>query len=327
MNNPLSENFVFERILINDRISRRLLGKIGNENAILVIDNAPISDQTLKEIKLLSSSSSITPKLEHTNDDDSFSIQFGDNIEKQKPLISNPPYFTYSIESLIKQTNSKLLLIYPANENHIRKYSKQKFIFFDETATIYKEKTKLMIENLLTIQNPNWNKWIFDILNGISEKESIIFKDNHITVIHDNIRNDQTNPELFHLLIFPSINLNRYSSNSVRTVRDLNGKEDLNWLLIVRDIFLKNTLPKLKPELSYNSMKCYFHYLPTYFYLHIHVRHINAPIDSDFAMQIGSSILLEDVIENLNLVHDYFQRRTIRYAIGEQHPFYKELSN
>lgn len=319
---PLIERFELERILVNDRLSRRLLGKIENQNAILVIDNMPISDQTLKEIQLSAASS----PTQLTSISSSATSQFIIN-NFSIPVISNPPYFTFSTNTTITQSNSKLQLIFPASENHIRKYSKQKFMYFDETATNYKEKTKPMIENLLTNINPNWNKWILDILNGIAEKESIIFKDDFLNVIHDNVRNDQTNKELIHLLIFPSISINRYSNSFVRTVRDLNSKDDLPWLLHVRDSFLKKTLCSLIPELKYNELKCYFHYLPTYFYLHIHVRHINSPIDSDLATQIGSSMLLEDVIENLTLVPNYFEKRTIRFAIGDQHPFYKQLTD
>lgn len=68
---------------------------------------------------------------------------------------------------------------------------------------------------------------------------------------------------------------------------------------------------KEKYGLKASQLKMYFHYLPSYYHLHVHI--INIKYEAPGAGQ--TNVLLENAIANLKLFPDYFQRATLALSL------------
>ncbi|KAI9914409.1 hypothetical protein PsorP6_008353 [Peronosclerospora sorghi] len=66
----------------------------------------------------------------------------------------------------------------------------------------------------------------------------------------------------------------------------------------------------------------YLHYQPTYYHLHVHFSHVKMTQGT----YTGKAVLLEDVINNLSINSDHYEKATLSYVIGEvQHKQLFEL--
>jgi len=70
----------------------------------------------------------------------------------------------------------------------------------------------------------------------------------------------------------------------------------------------------------HDQIRVFFHYKPTYFHLHVHVTHISfVKNEKDYR--------LDDVIDNIKLKSDYYQNKTLIYALETEDPLYKSYLN
>mmetsp|Transcript_9180 Transcript_9180/g.22916 ORF Transcript_9180/g.22916 Transcript_9180/m.22916 type:complete len:83 (-) Transcript_9180:610-858(-) len=67
----------------------------------------------------------------------------------------------------------------------------------------------------------------------------------------------------------------------------------------------------------------YLHYQPSYYHVHCHVTSVAS--NPTWGAMVGQAHLLEDVLENIETRSDYYQRKTLRYTLGEQHDLLKVL--
>jgi m7GpppX diphosphatase len=74
----------------------------------------------------------------------------------------------------------KVAFIYPATPLHIKKYSKKEFCLISETAQRYETIVRPYIEkNQLNAQ------WVYNIIDGKSERERILLEDDQFIVLPD----------------------------------------------------------------------------------------------------------------------------------------------
>ena len=73
-----------------------------------------------------------------------------------------------------------------------------------------------------------------------------------------------------------------------------------------------------------DQLRVYVHYLPSYYHLHMHFVH--ASHDASFGMAVGKGHALSDVISNLELFPDYYQRSHLTCALGQNDPLYAKLT-
>ncbi len=66
----------------------------------------------------------------------------------------------------------------------------------------------------------------------------------------------------------------------------------------------------------------FLHYYPTYYHLHVHYCHVNSVTAE---LLPGRSHLLADVIENIEMQGDYYQKRTLPVRLTGTHPVGKLL--
>ena len=165
---------------------------------------------------------------------------------------------------------------------------------------------KLKIKNK-KIQNENYKKyldfisnrdiekdrWIYNIIDGLYEQESIVYRDNTFIIIPTFEWNKDINK--LHILSIPI-------DKKYRTLRDLR-KKDIPLLKYMK----KNTLIKINElyKLTENDLKIFIHYTPSTYHLHIHYVNINY---KECNSSIEYSHELDNVIFNLNLDDEYYKK-------------------
>ena len=71
-----------------------------------------------------------------------------------------------------------------------------------------------------------------------------------------------------------------------------------------------------------NQLKCYIHYQPSFYHLHVHITHVKHVARSSM---VGRAHLLDDVIDNLeNIDGAYYQKRTMNYVLKESDGLLRE---
>ena len=298
----LIEQFQTEKVLSNDAIYQALLGKIKGQNAVVLLRFK--AQNVLPTDMLLKLKFEVAPNLNSQGRDSKSATFHVDRL-----LTENNNYFTFQFQT--SPLNSTLELIYPASQFHIEKYSAQNYYLVRETPQMYKSITLPAIEHLLKAKNPN--AWIDDIIDGKKEQNSVVLRNDNKNFI---VISDNSNTNDPHLIIFPT----KKSWSILRTFRDLCTEEHVAWIKEMAEV-AKSLIPSVWLNLSYEQYACYFHYLPTYFYLHIHIRPVNSMFET-------FTILLDDVIQNLqNNPKHYSDVATVNFKLGSSHALFKLLVN
>ena len=105
---------------------------------------------------------------------------------------------------------------------------------------------------------------------------------------------------------------------SLSTVRDLTG-EHLPLLRQIKQQSLEVIWEKY--GVSENHLNVYVHYQPSFYHLHIHFEHVERNKQSNGKREIP----LDQIIANLEIASDFYQRTTLTYVLGEQSPLYKVI--
>jgi len=73
-------------------------------------------------------------------------------------------------------------------------------------------------------------------------------------------------------------------------------------------------------NLPASKIHAYVHYQPSYYHLHVHFLHIkfDAP-----GFGADRAHLLTDVMDNIELRNDFYQKKTLTYCLREQEDLYK----
>jgi len=204
-------------------------------------------------------------------------------------------------------------LIYPCDEKQIQKYYHKNNILFRETPEIYEKFTKPYI-----LSHPASHiAWLNQLLEKTAEQERLLFEDpdpilGFIMYAYDKSSHVITGKlEDFKALII----VNR---RDLKSLRDL----DSITLPLLENIrnktnkFVDDTFCKSDPICSHDQIRLFFHYKPTYFHLHVHVTHISY-------VKNEKDCRLDDVIENIKLLSDYYQKKTLIYTMETEDPLYK----
>ncbi|KDN52049.1 HIT-like protein [Tilletiaria anomala UBC 951] len=216
----------------------------------------------------------------------------------------------------------KITLIRPASEAHVAKHSSQPIYVVTETPEMYKEN----VEPWILAQPPSRIQWVYNILEKKKEKDSILYEnpDPHTGfVILPDLKWDQKTLSSLHLTAI-------VHDRSLRSLRDLRPEsEEPRHVELLRAIraagahvasvrFGLRALTRLKGddtehEMGGSALRCYLHYHPTYYHLHVHIT------AADNALQpgalVGKAHLVDDVIDLLQLGVD-LRRRSIGVALG-----------
>lgn len=156
-------------------------------------------------------------------------------------------------------------------------------------------------QRYLSKRDPKKDQWIYNIIDGVSEQSSILYRDEQCIVIPTYMW-DSKNIDKLHILCMPT-------DISLRSIRSLNSSH-----IPLLEHMKKVTLEVIKD--NYNLDECYikmfFHYEPSTYHLHIHfvnVAHYEARSSVEYCHE------LNNVIFNLSLCSEYYKKITLNKRI------------
>lgn len=247
--------------------------------------------------------------INNTNNDFSSSeylqiIQKISTIPKQ--YFKNDIYTKYLTIDMI-QNKVNIELIYPANQKQIDKYKCVFLELISETYDLYLSKTLPYIQS---IPKKDLN-WIYNIFE--KNTETPIGKSSsgnfYIMKNYTAINSDKN---------FSYLGLPIPSFDYIKCIRNLSKKE----LPLLEEFY--NEGRKILAEATgckKNEIKTFVHYPPSFYYFHVHYRHVND--FDDESSRINRAIDLGEVIQNIKLVEDYYQKVAIDHEIQVGSKLYK----
>ncbi|KAM3728097.1 m7GpppX diphosphatase [Dirofilaria immitis] len=225
-----------------------------------------------------------------------------------KTLLTNDVYSSYVLIPPEKFAGIKTTLINPCTEKHISKYRDQKRYVIHETSTDYKSITlPYLEEHQFTL------KWIFNLLEHKVEVDRIIFDDTDPQngfILAPDLKWDGEN--LANLYVLAIIR-----RKGIKSIRDLTAND----LPLLENICQKSYMAiKEKYGVDKQQIRAYFHYQPSFYHLHVHFIHVSYDAPGS---GVAMAYLLEDVINSIKLVPDYYQRSTLTFVLKENDPLLK----
>ncbi|XP_026324530.1 m7GpppX diphosphatase [Hyposmocoma kahamanoa] len=219
-----------------------------------------------------------------------------------RTLFQNDIYGNFECFPRSSINGLRATIIFPATENHIVKYSRQEVHLVSETPELYQTLT------LPHIESKQFNiQWVYNILDGKKEQDRVIY-DNKCEkegfLIVPDLKWDGVTKETLYLLAI-------VRRRGIKSLRDLN-ETHLPLLKRVRDEGKKAILEKY--NIPGTQLRIYLHYQPSYYHLHIHFTYLRHEAPGIYAEK---SHLLETVINNIEMMNDYYQKATLPFTIRE----------
>ena len=201
-----------------------------------------------------------------------------DNIVKNKLILKNDIYEKYNATALI---DGDLIV---CNNISLMRHAEKKIV---------REKYDDYLINITKKRHAEKDQWIYNIIEGISEQESILYRD-HLCVIIPTYMWDDKNIDKLHILCIPT-------DISLRCIRSLNSSH----IPLLEHIKIKTLeLIKNRYDLDEHHIKMYFHYEPSTYHLHIHF--VNTAYHESRS-SVEYSHELNSVLFNLSICSDYYK--------------------
>lgn len=226
----------------------------------------------------------------------------------------------------------KVNLIWPCTDSHIRKYTAQQLRYVTETPEVYANHIKPWIET--SQRTPKRLDWIYNILDGITEQEDIVYRSDSFGKY---TQQDKSDSEGFILL--PDLNWDRRTATGLHLLalverRDLYSLRSLKkrrvpWLKHLRAEIVRAAsavATKLAGEqVEEDQIKCYVHYQPTYYHFHVHVVHVM--LEAGSTQAVGKAFGLENLINQLEGMggdEAGMDEVDVSYFVGEESEIWKK---
>ena len=136
--------------------------------------------------------------------------------------------------------------------------------------------------------------WIYNILDGTHEQESILYRDERCVIIPTYTWNGE-HLDTLHILAIPT-------DTRLRCIRDLTA-DHIDVLNHIRTKAFE-TIQRVY-SLDESQLKCYLHYEPSTYHLHIHFVNLK---HTEAASSVEYSHELHSVLFNLQMDTDYYKK-------------------
>ena len=297
-NNSVLQHFIYTKTISKQSSGiRKLLGTINDDHAIVIIRMPMFNADDAEVVDLIKSG----------------------NINDS--LLSNEEYNMYHFTGAESNKMFPFILevICPANKFHIEKHTDKEFVFVRETEAMYRDMTTVYLENHAD-EHLEQIQWLLNILNGVSEQDSIIYKNadpsnGFVLLPNMNWRSGNTDkPVLDSLNCLAIVN-----TLGLRSIRDLTATH-LTLLKNIKEEGIKAIVGKY--GVAENQIRIYFHYLPSFYHLHVHFTHINQTLGCN----IERAIFLDDVIEMLEENTNAIVEKTMTFALSTNHDLFNYVT-
>lgn len=193
--------------------------------------------------------------------------------------------------------------IYKKYNGTITNLSGELVVCLDITKTDEFNKKKLIQEtyqeylDFISQRDFTKEKWVYNILDGISEQDKIMYCDEHIVIV-PNYTWNQKDLHKMHHLTFPK-------DKSLHSIRELTNQHI--WLL---NYIKCQTLKVIKNTYGFDKeiIKMYIHYAPSTYHLHVHFVLVSN-IDANSSVEYSHE--LNNVIQILEIKSDFYQKITM----------------
>ncbi|CAD5112088.1 DgyrCDS1329 [Dimorphilus gyrociliatus] len=227
-------------------------------------------------------------------------------------IFKNDVYHTFKLFPKSNLNFIKATLTYPATQKHILKYSDQKRYVIEETSKLYNDVTlPFILQEQMNIE------WVFNILSKKTESERIVYEDpdpNVGFILLPDMKWSGLQLEDMYCVAL-------VHARGIKSIRDLDDKH----LPLLKNIKIKGSEAiQKKYGLESNQLRIYFHYQPSYYHLHIHFNNISYEAPGS---NVATAYLLSDVINNIELMSDYYKKATLSFVLKEQHKLLEKFKS
>ncbi|CAI8501599.1 unnamed protein product [Hanseniaspora opuntiae] len=148
-------------------------------------------------------------------------------------------------------------------------------------------------------------------------QDSIRFDEPDFLVLPDMKWTDETDLKNMYLLLL-------FKDYKFTSIREFCTEEHLAMLKNVKTFVEKKILAKYG-NTSIDKVKMYFHYQPSYYQLHLHIVHADNEVNYK-SMLLGKDChFLDTVINNMEMMIDYYQKCNMVYYLTDTSELYKRL--
>jgi m7GpppX diphosphatase len=219
---------------------------------------------------------------------------------KLNQVQQNDKYAKYEVTA----TTSKydINVVYKATDLEIQKHRKVNWRYIRETPEIYQAIT---LPHITETPEP---EWIQNIISG-KHNEEVIYED-ELFVLCPNITWERSKPSEVYCLAIVKLDI-----KSLRDIRDFTFLEKMK--KIVYDLYEKQF------NIRSDEIIAYFHYLPSFWHLHIHFSTSSAVVLGSNRF-VAKAILLDDVISNVKMNPNYYELCDLTIQVQETSPIYKK---
>lgn len=201
-----------------------------------------------------------------------------DSIQKEKMILKNDIYEKYTA---IAEIYGELIICHDAS--NMKRFEKK---IVRETFDEYM--------NYISKRSTQKDTWIYNIIDGISEQDSVLYRDN-LCVVIPTYTWDGIDIHKLHLLCLPT-------DTSLRCIRSLTA-DHISLLNHMKQVTCDIIINKY--QLDESQLKIFFHYEPSTYHLHIHFVNISHPVSQS---SVEYSHELNSVLFNLSICSNYYQQ-------------------
>jgi len=283
--NPLT-SFKLDRILFkgNDKYTTTLYGTIDDKPAIVILQKLSWNDSTRKS--------------------------FFENILSFDIKISNGKWLNMLCTY---EDNIASNIICPASEEDLIKYSPQENVTISETIEYYNKYSAPYIKESILNNKPDLS-WINRILSGESEQDRILYDNNLEDFIFMKGFKwlSESTSDFSGLVIV--------RNKELYSLRDLNG-DHIELLERIKMMIIKIVYERY--NLSFDKLRIFVHYQPTFYHFHVHVNIIT----NSQGWDAGRCHMLDTIISNLKINPNYYQLCTLNFETPLNSLFLKYTEN
>ncbi|XP_058806145.1 m7GpppX diphosphatase-like [Phymastichus coffea] len=224
-----------------------------------------------------------------------------------RKLYNNDIYGNYECFPTREHNGLNTIIIHPASQKHLDKFSRKELYIVEETYEIYEKITRPHIESTaFSLQ------WVDNILDYKAEFDKIIYEDK------DKENGFLMLPDLKWDGSIQSLNILVLAKKRIKSLRELN-ETHLPLLKNIRDT--GRDVIKKQYNLPSSQIRTYIHYQPSYYHLHVHFTYLMFETPGIYCEKAH---LLSTVISNIETCSDYYQKAVLSFVVKDDDPLCKK---